>query len=118
MSIACALELALERIAREGIEARWARHAAMQRQTADWAEARGFTFASAAAGRSATVSCLRPPAGVAARELVAALKERGFTLGGGYGRFKESTFRIGHMGEVQTTDLAALLAAIEEEIAS
>ena len=38
-----------------------------------------------------------------ARALVAALKQRGFTLGGGYGRFKESTFRIGHMGEVQTT---------------
>ena len=46
------------------------------------------------------------------------MKKRGFTLGGGYGRFKESTFRIGHMGEVQTTDLAALLAAIAEEIAS
>ena len=51
-------------------------------------------------------------------DLVAALKKRGFTLGGGYGRFKESTFRIGHMGEVQTTDLAALLTAMQEEIAS
>ena len=78
----------------------------------------GFAFASSANGRSATVSCLRPPAGLAARALVAALKRRGYTLGGGYGQFKESTFRIGHMGEVQTTDLAALLAAIEEEIAS
>jgi len=118
VSIAWALDLALERIAREGMEARWARHAAMQRQTSAWAEARGFAFASAANGRSATVSCLRPPVGVEARALVAALKKRGFTLGGGYGRFKESTFRIGHMGEVQTTDLAALLAAIAEEIAS
>ena len=118
VSIAWALDLALERLAREGMEARWARHAAMQHQTADWAAARGFTFASAANGRSATVSCLRPPEGLPARALVAALKRRGYTLGGGYGQFKESTFRIGHMGEVQTTDLAALLAAIEEEIAS
>ncbi|MEO7794100.1 MAG: aminotransferase class V-fold PLP-dependent enzyme, partial [Thermoanaerobaculia bacterium] len=118
VSIAWALDLQVERIAREGMAARWARHGAMQCQTADWAVARGFTFASAVAGRSPTVSCLRPPAGVEARALVTALKRRGFTLGGGYGRFKESTFRIGHMGEVQTTDLAALLAAIDEEIAS
>ncbi len=118
VSIVWALDLQVARIGREGMAARWARHATMQRQTADWAEGRGFTFASTASGRSATVSCLRPPAGVTARTLVAVLKERGFTLGGGYGRFKESTFRIGHMGEVQTTDLAALLAAIEQEIAS
>lgn len=118
VSIAWALDLALERIAREGIEARWARHAALQRQTSAWAQARGFDFASAANGRSPTVSCLRPPQGVEARALVSALEQRGFTLGGGYGRFKESTFRIGHMGEVQTADLAALLAAITEEIAA
>ena len=118
VSIAWALDLQLERIAREGIETRWMRHGALQRQTSGWAEAHGFAFASAAAGRSATVSCLRPPAGLESRALVAAMKKRGFTLGGGYGRFKESTFRIGHMGEVQTTDLAALLAAIAEEIAS
>lgn len=118
VSIAWALDLALARIAREGMAARWARHAALQLQTSDWAARRGFTFASTAAGRSPTVSCLRPPAGVEARALTAALKTRGFTLGGGYGRFKESTFRIGHMGEVQTTDLAALLAAIDEELAS
>lgn len=118
VSIAWALDAALERIAREGMEARWARHAVLQRQTAQWAGAHGFEFASTAAGRSPTVSCLEPPAGLEARGLVQALKRRGFTLGGGYGRFKESTFRIGHMGEVQTTDLAALLAAIEEEIAA
>lgn len=118
VSIAWALDLQLERIAREGIEARWARHAGMQRQTEAWAGVHDFTFASAANGRSATVSCLRPPAGIEARALVAALKKRGFTLGGGYGRFKDSTFRVGHMGEVQTTDLAALLAAIAEEIAT
>ncbi len=118
VSIAWALDLQVARIAREGMAARWERHAVLQRQTADWAAARGFTFASSAGGRSATVSCLRPPSGFAARALVAALKKRGYTLGGGYGRFKESTFRIGHMGEVQTTDLAALLAAIEQETAS
>lgn len=118
VSIAWALDLQLERIAREGVENRWRRHRELQERTAAWSEQHGFTFASTASGRSATVSCLRPPAGSEARALVAALKGRGFTLGGGYGRFKDTTFRIGHMGEVQSTDLAALLAAIAEEIDS
>ncbi len=60
------------------------------------------------------MSCLRPPAGVGARELVAGAARRGFTIGGGYGEWKETTFRIGHMGEVKESDLAALLTVLDE----
>jgi aspartate aminotransferase-like enzyme len=62
------------------------------------------------------VSCLKPPPGLAAPELVRRLAERGFTLAGGYGAWKESTFRIGHMGEVGDRDLEDLLAAIEAAV--
>ena len=41
---------------------------------------------------------------------------RGFTLGGGYGEWKQETFRIGHMGEVGDDDLARLLAVLSQEI--
>jgi aspartate aminotransferase-like enzyme len=34
-------------------------------------------------------------------------------VGGGYGEWKDSTFRIGHMGEVRDGDLEALLAATD-----
>ncbi len=43
---------------------------------------------------------------------------RGFTIGGGYGKWKPTTFRIGHMGEVLPRDLDALLAMLGEEIAA
>jgi aspartate aminotransferase-like enzyme len=109
-----ALARQLERIGEEGIEARWARHARLAAATSAWAAAHGCAFASAEPHRSPTVSCLRPPAGVAAPELVRALAARGFTLGGGYGKWKPETFRIGHLGEVLDDDLAALLAALEE----
>ena len=46
--------------------------------------------------------------------LVKELAERGFTIGGGYGDWKPTTFRIGHMGEVRERDLDALLAAIDD----
>lgn len=116
VSLAYALDVQLERIEAEGIENRWRRHLAMLRQTSEWAAAHGFSFASTAEGRSPTVSCLRPPGGVRAPELVRRLKQRGFTLGGGYGRLKESTFRVGHMGQVQEQDLAALFAAMAEQM--
>ncbi|MEZ5314371.1 MAG: aminotransferase class V-fold PLP-dependent enzyme [Thermoanaerobaculia bacterium] len=99
-------------------QARWERHLALYGQTASWVEANGCSWASSGNVRSPTVSCLRPPAAIDAPAFVRGMKARGFTLGGGYGRFKDSTFRIGHMGEVQSNDLAALFAAMEEEIAA
>jgi aspartate aminotransferase-like enzyme len=39
---------------------------------------------------------------------------RGWTLGTGYGKLKDSTFRIGHMGDHTVDELDALLAALEE----
>jgi aspartate aminotransferase-like enzyme len=60
------------------------------------------------------VSCLRPPAGVDPQAIVKGLAARGITIGGGYGDWKGSTFRIGHMGEVRESDLEALLVEIDQ----
>lgn len=109
-----ALDVQLDAMLAEGMEARWARHAALQQRTAAWAESRGITYASAPGARSLTVSCLKPPAGVDPQAIVKKLAERGWTIGGGYGDWKPSTFRIGHMGEVQLSDLEALLAQIDD----
>jgi aspartate aminotransferase-like enzyme len=111
-----ALEVQLDRVLAEGMEARWRRHAALQAATASWAAERGFAFASAADARSPTVSCLRPPTGASAPELVRQLALQGFTVGGGYGAWKPTTFRIGHMGEVRSADLDALLQAIDAAV--
>jgi aspartate aminotransferase-like enzyme len=109
-----ALDVQLDRILAEGMEARWERHAGLARQTAEWAAGHGCEYASSPAARSLTVSCLHAPAGIAAPELVQAMAGRGFTLGGGYGDWKASTFRIGHMGEVRASDLDGLFAALDE----
>ncbi len=117
--VAYALDRQVACILDEGVEARWARHAHLKQRVESWIAGRGgelgFSFAPPEA-RSPTVSCLRPPAGTPAPELVRRLAGRGFTLGSGYGDWKESTFRIGHMGEVGPSDLDALLAEIEDEI--
>jgi aspartate aminotransferase-like enzyme len=113
-----ALDRQLDRILGEGLEERWARHARLEQRTALWAEAAGCAFASAAGARSLTVSCLKPPAGVDPQALVKRLAARGYTLGGGYGDWKPTTFRIGHMGEVRESDLEALLAELDAALAA
>jgi aspartate aminotransferase-like enzyme len=90
----------------------------LQQLTARWAEANGFVYASADGARSPTVSCLKPPEGTASPDLVQALAKKGFTIGGGYGEWKPTTLRIGHMGEVRERDLEGLFGAIEEVLES
>lgn len=109
-----ALDVQLDRILAEGMEARWARHERLYRRTAEWAATRGCTYASAENARSVTVSCLYPPAGVDPQAIVKGLAKRGYTIGGGYGDWKPTTFRIGHMGEVRESDLEALLVEIDQ----
>ena len=108
-----ALDEQLRAIEAEGVETRWERHRRMAETTQAWAEERGVGLAAAEGFRSPTVTCLRPNGGFAAPELVRRAKARGWTLGGGYGAWKESTFRIGHMGDVGPADLAALIEVLD-----
>lgn len=108
-----ALDVQLDRILAEGMETRWQRHERLYRRTAAWAASQGCEYATAENARSLTVSCLKPPAGVDPQSIVKGLAERGYTIGGGYGDWKPTTFRIGHMGEVRESDLDALLAEID-----
>ena len=98
-------------ISGEGLEARFERHRRMREITIE----RTSRYAKLASDRehaSATVSALAP---VKSAEAVrAAMKQRGFTLGGGYGEWKESTFRIGHMGDISIEALNAMLDALDE----
>jgi aspartate aminotransferase-like enzyme len=109
-----ALDVQLDHILAETIEGRWARHDALRRRVESWAAERGHTCVPPEGARSWTVSCLRPQPGVSPEALVAKVKERGFTIGGGYGKWKASTFRIGHMGDVDMASLETLLAALDE----
>jgi aspartate aminotransferase-like enzyme len=109
-----ALDVQLDRMLAEGMEARWARHQRLYEKTAEWAAGRGCEYASAANARSITVSCFRPPAGIDPQAIVKGCAQRGYTIGGGYGDWKPTTFRIGHMGEVRESDLDALLVEIDQ----
>lgn len=102
-----------------GIEARWAAHLAMQQRTEQWVEeygARtGLEFLPPRGRRSWTVSCLRllhaePTGGAIAKRMEA----RGFVIAPGYGKLKDTTIRIGHMGDHTVAHLDECLAALAE----
>jgi aspartate aminotransferase-like enzyme len=44
------------------------------------------------------------------------MKERGYVIGGGYGKLKPSSFRIGHMGDHTLDGLNAMLDVLTEVV--
>lgn len=122
-SLLYALEAQMGDIGREGIERRWERHLAMRDATIDWVESvakrRGIDIDVVAAegSRSPTVTVISLPKGMAPRELLDAVLARGYTLGSGYGQLRETTIRIGHMGDHTLDGLRRCLHACETAIA-
>lgn len=118
VSLLYSLQVQLDRIQAEGMEARWKRHLAMQERTVEWAGglsgSGGRVSLLASEGqRSPTVSCILvdDPARVVART-----REAGWVIGAGYGAMKDSTVRIGHMGDHTVEGLDALLAVLSDVI--
>jgi aspartate aminotransferase-like enzyme len=64
--------------------------------------------------RSPTVTSITLPVSLPGTTLVKAVKERGFTIGSGYGKNRETTVRIGHMGDHTLPALERCLAAVGE----
>ncbi len=119
VSLLYALDEQLARIEAEGLDARWARHEAMAERTWRWVdemqERHGIELRVLAAEgrRSPSVTCVQLPDELSGVEITRKLAERGFTIASGYGRLKERTFRIGHMGDHTLDELEALLEQIE-----
>lgn len=113
ISLYYALDVQLKRILSEGIEARWARHRAMQQEVVAWAERLGLRIIAVPEGRSPTVTCIELKNGVEMQGFLDRVAAQGITLGTGYGKLKESTFRIGHMGDHTVETIRRCLAACE-----
>jgi len=111
-----ALDAQLEAIAHEGLAARYWRHDAMRGAVERWVanvREKGVPAGLLAAPgeRAPTVSCLTVEGD--ARHVVQAMRERGLTIGGGYGVLASRTIRIGHMGDHTVRGVAKLLAELE-----
>jgi aspartate aminotransferase-like enzyme len=108
----------LRRIESEGVDRRAERHWAMARRCWEWAEHEGerlgLSLLAPPERRSPTVTTLRLPRGVTGPEVAGRLAARGWTIGAGYGRLRDATIRIGHMGDHTIEGLDRLLRELEE----
>ena len=55
--------------------------------------------------------------GVAPKEIRDGIRARGILTAGGLGKYKDSAFRIGHMGDIRVADVDRTLAALAETLA-
>ena len=118
VSVVVQLDEALGLLLDEGLEAAFARHAALGRACREGVKAMGLELFSPDEDRSAVVTAVRVPESVDARELVLALRDRfGITVAGGHGNLAARIFRIGHIGHYDVFDITTTLAAVETLLA-
>jgi len=117
VSLLYAADAQLKSIVAEGMEARWSRHAAMRDEVAAWTERLPdpkISIVARPGERSPTVSAIRLPDGVTPRHFITEVRREGYTLGAGYGALKETTFRIGHMGDHTLATVRGCLETCEK----
>ena len=93
-------------------QARFERHERMRAATRDWSARHGLELLPEERLASPTVSCVRAE-GLDVPRFLAGLAERGHEVGNGYGKLKNETFRIGHMGDHLESDLGELFEAAD-----
>lgn len=120
VSLMFALDEQVSYVAAEGLEARFARHQKMAERCWSWVddvrERHGLQLSVLARPgyRSPTITCIDLPEPMTGPPIVAGMAERGIVIGGGYGKLKETTIRIGHMGDHTLSELEVVLGALEE----
>lgn len=117
ISLIYAFDVQLKRIFEEGLEARFARHAAMAERVQSWAIENGLALFAPEGFRSKTVTTIDNHLKIDVNELNAFLQEHDMRIANGYGHIKSRTFRIGHMGELNLTDVNELLALMDQYLA-
>ncbi len=100
----------------EGMENVWARHKQMGDFVRAWAKEKFALFCEEKYA-SNTLTAVKNTRGINVAETINALQQKHNTVfGNGYGKLKEETFRIAHMGDITLDDLKELLSWIDDEI--
>lgn len=121
VSVLYSLDVQLDRMLEEGMEARWARHQRMAKRSWDWVDEMrdrgvGLRVMAPEGYRSPAVTAVVTPDGLTGPDVTSRVAERGWVLGGGYGKLKPTTFRIGHMGDHTEDELEGLLDVLTEAL--
>jgi aspartate aminotransferase-like enzyme len=114
VSLLHALDFQLERMLAEGMQARYERHAEMARLVRKWSEKLGGMLPDEKHS-SATIGVLNRN-GLDFDKFHASLKAKGYEISNGYGDVKQTTFRIGHMGDTTPSMIKELIKVMDETL--
>jgi aspartate aminotransferase-like enzyme len=119
MSIFFGLDIALERMAEEGLERIFTRHARMGRLTREGVKSLGLELlCKDEQYASDTVTAVMAPDGIDVSALRKLMEEDHDTvLAGGQAKLQGKIFRIGHLGVVEEPDIRACLDALAAVLA-
>ncbi len=112
ISLMFALDQELDDMLAEGLDARFARHIELARLTQQWVRDNGFELFPEPEFSSYTVTTVRNTRGIDIAALNQYLKARGMQISNGYGKLKDKTFRIAHMGDVTRAEMEELLGCM------
>jgi aspartate aminotransferase-like enzyme len=111
-----ALNYQCKKILAEGMENVWERHKEMGEFVRSWAKEKFALFPDEKYA-SNTLTAVKNTRAINVAETINAVQQRHNTIfGNGYGKLKEETFRIAHMGDITLDDLKELLGWIDDEI--
>ena len=112
ISLMFATDKQLDYMLNEGLDNRYARHQKMAEMTRSWAAGCGFGMFSEEGYHSPTVSTIANTRNADIKAMNKYLATQGMTLSDGYGKLKDKTFRIAHMGDIMPSDLEDLFNAV------
>jgi aspartate aminotransferase-like enzyme len=112
-----ALNFQCEKLLAEGMENVWKRHKEMGEFVRTWAKEKFDLFCEERYA-SNTLTTVKNIRNINVAETIKAVQDKHNTIfGNGYGKLKEQTFRIAHMGDITLEDVKELTTWIDEEIA-
>jgi len=113
ISLLYAMDMQLDRMLKEGMDKRFKRHLDMAVFARKWAK-RHFQLFAEPGYESVSLTTILNERGIDVSALNKALASRGYVISNGYGKLKDKTFRIGHMGDLTLEELKNLLWNIED----
>jgi len=116
VSVVYGLRVGVRRLAEEGRERTWARHAAIAGGVQAGLEALGLQLVAAVRDRSSTVTAAWLPHGLEWTPFNAAMRAKGLIVAGGQGAWVGRILRFGHMGDVGIDEMADALRVMGETL--
>ena len=113
VSLMYALDYQLDKILKEGMPAVYRRHEEMAKMVEKWADEKFNGLFPEQGYRSKTIGVVNR-GDLDFDTFHSKLKAKGYEISNGYGEIKQSTFRIGHLGDVTPAMLKGLLSAMDE----